>query len=328
MQGRDAGMHCDGQGHFALAEGDRVHASPAPRSARASCTRKATTTSRRCAKSCTGARRRSSSPACASLDASDAALARDPQLRRRCRARRRVRRRPHRAHRRDRRRQVDPARRDSASCSATASRCGSCAPAPSAPSSRPASTSPDARRRARGSPSRRWPPTATKCCCGACSTRRASSRAWINGSAATLAQLKELGEMLVAIHGQHAHQSLGQPETQRASSTRSADSRRSRAKSPSAGARGARRSSAGRGGQRGRSHRVRARIPRRSAARARGPRGDRRRMARARRPSQSRLAHAAELIALASDGVAALSEADDAHHRAARRTSCSGCAPR
>jgi len=24
MQGRDAGMHCDGQGHFALAEGDRV----------------------------------------------------------------------------------------------------------------------------------------------------------------------------------------------------------------------------------------------------------------------------------------------------------------
>ena len=24
MRGRDAGMHCDGQGHFALAEGDRV----------------------------------------------------------------------------------------------------------------------------------------------------------------------------------------------------------------------------------------------------------------------------------------------------------------
>ncbi|HVN37448.1 MAG TPA: AAA family ATPase, partial [Myxococcota bacterium] len=41
------------------------------------------------------------------------------------------------------------------------------------------------------------------------------SRAWINGSPATLAQLKELGEMLVAIHGQHAHQSLGQPQAQR-----------------------------------------------------------------------------------------------------------------
>jgi len=24
MQGRDAGIHCDGQGHFALGEGDRV----------------------------------------------------------------------------------------------------------------------------------------------------------------------------------------------------------------------------------------------------------------------------------------------------------------
>jgi len=42
------------------------------------------------------------------------------------------------------------------------------------------------------------------------------SRAWINGRPATLAQLKALGEMLVALHGQHAHQSLGQPEAQRA----------------------------------------------------------------------------------------------------------------
>jgi DNA repair protein RecN (Recombination protein N) len=41
------------------------------------------------------------------------------------------------------------------------------------------------------------------------------SRAWINGRPATLAQLGELGEQLVAIHGQHAHQSLGEPETQR-----------------------------------------------------------------------------------------------------------------
>jgi DNA repair protein RecN (Recombination protein N) len=35
------------------------------------------------------------------------------------------------------------------------------------------------------------------------------SRAWINGSAATLTQLRELGEYLVDIHGQHAWASLG-----------------------------------------------------------------------------------------------------------------------
>ncbi|MEP7180560.1 MAG: DNA repair protein RecN [Betaproteobacteria bacterium] len=42
------------------------------------------------------------------------------------------------------------------------------------------------------------------------------SRAWINGRPATLAQLAEAGEMLVDLHGQHAHQSLTTPETQRA----------------------------------------------------------------------------------------------------------------
>jgi len=42
------------------------------------------------------------------------------------------------------------------------------------------------------------------------------SRAWINGSPATLAQLKTLGEMLVEITGQHAHQQLSTAETQRA----------------------------------------------------------------------------------------------------------------
>ena len=41
------------------------------------------------------------------------------------------------------------------------------------------------------------------------------SRAWINGSPATLAQLKALGEMLVEITGQHAHQRLSTAETQR-----------------------------------------------------------------------------------------------------------------
>ncbi|MYM86645.1 DNA repair protein RecN [Rugamonas sp. FT82W] len=42
------------------------------------------------------------------------------------------------------------------------------------------------------------------------------SKAYINGIAATAAQLRELGDMLVDIHGQHAHQSLMKTEAQRA----------------------------------------------------------------------------------------------------------------
>lgn len=41
------------------------------------------------------------------------------------------------------------------------------------------------------------------------------SRAFINGSPVTLAQLKELGEGLVDIHGQHAHHALLKPAVQR-----------------------------------------------------------------------------------------------------------------
>ena len=41
------------------------------------------------------------------------------------------------------------------------------------------------------------------------------SRAWINGRPATLVQLKDLGERLVDLHGQHAHQSLALPDAQR-----------------------------------------------------------------------------------------------------------------
>ena len=41
------------------------------------------------------------------------------------------------------------------------------------------------------------------------------SKAYINGSAATAAQLREVGEMLVDIHGQHAHQSLMKADAQR-----------------------------------------------------------------------------------------------------------------
>ena len=41
------------------------------------------------------------------------------------------------------------------------------------------------------------------------------SRVWINGSASTVQQLRELSESLVDIHGQHAHQSLLRADAQR-----------------------------------------------------------------------------------------------------------------
>lgn len=40
------------------------------------------------------------------------------------------------------------------------------------------------------------------------------SRAFINGTPVTLAQLRELGELLLDVHGQHAHQSLLKPAAQ------------------------------------------------------------------------------------------------------------------
>lgn len=46
-------------------------------------------------------------------------------------------------------------------------------------------------------------------------SRNSSSRAFINGIPATVQQLRELGEMLVDLHGQHEHQSLLQREIQR-----------------------------------------------------------------------------------------------------------------
>ena len=42
------------------------------------------------------------------------------------------------------------------------------------------------------------------------------SRAWINGSPATATQLREIGEQLLDIHGQHAWQSLTRPDAVRA----------------------------------------------------------------------------------------------------------------
>ena len=45
--------------------------------------------------------------------------------------------------------------------------------------------------------------------------RDGRSRAYINGTPAPLAKLRELGELLIDIHGQHAHQSLTHPASQR-----------------------------------------------------------------------------------------------------------------
>jgi DNA repair protein RecN (Recombination protein N) len=45
--------------------------------------------------------------------------------------------------------------------------------------------------------------------------RNGRSRAFVNGHAATINQLREIGERLVDIHGQHAHQSLLKAEAQR-----------------------------------------------------------------------------------------------------------------
>jgi len=55
---------------------------------------------------------------------------------------------------------------------------------------------------------------------GQCLVRRVleaggRSRGFVNGRAATVAQLRELGELLVDIHGQHAHQSLLRAASQR-----------------------------------------------------------------------------------------------------------------
>jgi DNA repair protein RecN (Recombination protein N) len=61
---------------------------------------------------------------------------------------------------------------------------------------------------------------------------RASSRAWINGSPATLAQLREAADHLVDIHGQHAWQSLTRPAAVRACSTRRPASDTARCRPP------------------------------------------------------------------------------------------------
>jgi len=45
--------------------------------------------------------------------------------------------------------------------------------------------------------------------------RQGKSKAWINGRSVTLSQLRDCGEQLVDIHGQHSHQALLRPNAQR-----------------------------------------------------------------------------------------------------------------
>jgi DNA repair protein RecN (Recombination protein N) len=138
------------------------------------------------------------------------------------------------------------------------------------------------------------------------------SRAWINARPATVAQMKDLGEHLVDIHGQHAHQSLGSPEAQRNlvdayggfttlaqevaerwRAWRAAIERRD------AAAQGAAAHAAQRDALQSRHREL--------AAMAVAP-GEWAQLAAA----QSRLANAATLIVAASDGMATLVDADDA----------------
>ncbi len=138
------------------------------------------------------------------------------------------------------------------------------------------------------------------------------SRAWINGTPATLSQLGELGAMLVAIHGQHGHQSLGQPEAQRAlvdafgGFTTLADEVAERWRAWRTAVE--RRDAAASAAEATASEREFLEQRRRELAALAVTEEEWRELT----ASQSRLAHAAELIALANDGVAALSESDDA----------------
>jgi DNA repair protein RecN (Recombination protein N) len=138
------------------------------------------------------------------------------------------------------------------------------------------------------------------------------SRAWINGSPATLAQLAGLGEQLVAIHGQHAHQSLAEPETQRGlvdafggftTLTRAVGERwrewRAAAEQRDAAAHAAAATATEREFLEDRRREL--------AALSLGPTEWSELSA-----TQSRLANAAELIGVAADGMAALTESDDA----------------
>ena len=244
----------------------------------------------------------------------DAALAFDPQLRRRRRARRRV---------RARASPCSPAKpapasrscsTRSACCSATASSCGSCAPGAEraelaaefdvadAPAVARVARRAGARRRRRRS-------------AAAPRARRAGHEPRVDQRPARHARAAE-GAGRDAGRPSTASTRTSRSRSRRrsaASSTRSAASRRWRAKSRErwrAWRAAVERRDAAAHAARG--HRRRARIPRRAPARTRGARRHAKPNGRELSAAQSRLANAADLIAAATQGGEALSEGDDA----------------
>ena len=200
----DARAHFDGLALADMAEGDRLVRSARPTRC-ASCTRRATATSPCCARSCTGARR---SRSAAAHGVGSAARARHPRLRHRRESLARVRRRLHRAHRRDRRRQVDPGRRARAAGRRPRRRRAGARRRRARRACRRNSTSKTKRPLAVAGRARISPAIPARVLLRRSIDRSGRSRCFINGHAATLAQLKAAGEHLVDIHGQHAHQSL------------------------------------------------------------------------------------------------------------------------
>jgi len=138
------------------------------------------------------------------------------------------------------------------------------------------------------------------------------SRAWINGRTATLAQLAELGALLVAIHGQHAHQTLSEPAAQRALVDGFGGftvlAREVAARWAAWRAAAERRDAAAQAAQATASERAFLDERRRELTALAVTDDEWAALSAA----QSRLANAADLTAAANEGVAALSESDDA----------------
>ncbi|MCP5176775.1 MAG: AAA family ATPase, partial [Moraxellaceae bacterium] len=54
-----------------------------------------------------------------------------------------------------------------------------------------------------------------ECCLRRVITKEGRSKAWVNGTVVTLTELRSLGELLINIHSQHAHQSLLKKDSHR-----------------------------------------------------------------------------------------------------------------
>ena len=168
---------------------------------------------------------------------------------------------------------------------------------------------------AAGSPSTTSPAIPAAASCAGASTAAGRSRCFVNGHAATLAQLREAGEFLVDIHGQHEHQSLlraggaaraARRACRRARTLAQRDARRRAA--PGSGwqavAAEAEKQFAQREAERAELQETVAELKKLAPAR--------RRMGRASPPSTQRLAHGSSLLDGAQSALEALAEAEGA----------------